>query len=62
MCWFTHAQANEVLLFEYVAALALFELNECVYVCLDGQIAHSYVHMLEPPSLVSLSVSFLLVQ
>ncbi len=32
MCRFTYAQVNEVLLFEHVAAYALFELNECVYV------------------------------
>ncbi len=62
MCRFTYAQVNEVLLFEHVAVFALFELNECGYVCRDGRIARSHVHMLEPPSLVSLSVSFLLVQ
>ncbi len=34
----------------------------CVCVCRYGWIARSHVHMLEPPSLVSLSVFFLLVQ
>lgn len=45
-----------------VAVLALFELNVFGCVCRDRRITRSHVHLLEPPSLVSLSVSSLLVQ